>query len=161
MSNSFNLKSGQDGFRSIGGQSSNFTSSSKKRNENENPYMQGTVKARIFNIEKLMFEVAADMNNHKSVISTIKNEKENIDEIVKKSNYKLIEFLDEELTKVEHEMQRHFERQKKENEDLQKEIIMLKTEKTNLAGEIIAARRKITELEMQIGLEPEEDKQQK
>jgi hypothetical protein len=129
------------------------SSTQKKKNENENPYTEGTVKFKIFNIEKTIFEVANMMNNHKIVINSLKDEKENVEEVTKKNSKIVTEILNDELSKVENEIKRHFEFQKKENEDLQNEIIALKTEKTKLAGEIIASQRKIAELEMLIGIE--------
>lgn len=148
----FDIKKSQE----IAMQSKANSFGTKKKNKDENPYIEGTMKYRIFDIEKKIFEVAGMMNNHKGVINSLKDEKENIEETTKKNAKIVTEYLNEELVKVENEIQRHFHLQKKENEALQNEIIALKTEKTKLAGEIIASQRKITELEMLIGIEPYE-----
>ena len=127
--------------------------SHKKKNENENPYVKETVKFRIFDIEKQIFEVADEMNKHKYVMGTFKDDKETTEETVKKNTKLVTDFLTEELIKVENEMKKHFDKQKQENDDLQNEILALKTEKTKLASEIIQSQRRITELEMLIGID--------
>lgn len=137
--------------------SNRIQASNKKKNENENPYSKETVKFRIFDIEKKIFDLANDMNNHKSTMLTFRNDKETMEETVKKNTKLTMDFLSEELYKVENEMKRHFEKQKKENDELQKEIMDLKNEKIKLASEIISSQRKITELEMLIGMDIKED----
>ncbi len=137
--------------------STKVQASSKKKNENENPYSKETVKFRIFDIEKKIFEVANDMNKHKDTMLSFRNDKETMEETVKKNTKLTMDFLTEELFKVENEMKRHFEKQKNENDDLQKEIMDLKNEKIKLASEIISSQRKITELEMLIGMDVKED----
>lgn len=125
----------------------------KKKNENENPYIGNTIKYRIFELEKKIFDQANIMNQHKVIMSSLKDDKENTEETVKKNTKQVTDFLTQEFLKVQNEMNKHFQMQKNENEDLQNEIISLKTEKTKLVSEIISYQRKISELEMIIGID--------
>jgi len=59
--------------------------------------------------------------------------------------------LNQELSKVEDEIKRHFSHQKAENSKLQQQISQLKTEKTVLQNQFIALQRRITDLDMQVG----------
>ena len=48
-------------------------------------------------------------------------------------------------------MKRHFSHQKAENSRLQQQISQLKTEKTVLSSQLLYLKRRIEELEMQVG----------
>ena len=59
----------------------------------------------------------------------------------------------QELNKVEDEKKRHFSHQTSENSRLQQQITSLKAEKTAFQNKLIALRRKISDLEMQVNID--------
>ncbi len=91
------------------------------------------------------------MNDHKSDLLKLKNEKESLQEKLKGRTFEVRQGLLMELTKVEDDMKRHFAQQKSENQRLVQQIISLKTEKTSLQNQLIALQRRINDLEMQVG----------
>ena len=58
----------------------------------------------------------------------------------------------QELDNVQEEMNNHFTNQKSENAKLQKEIANLKDQKKQLQDLLMALQRKITDLEVQAGI---------
>ena len=60
------------------------------------------------------------------------------------------------LYKVEEEMKRHFAHQKAENSRLQQHIASIKNEKTTAEQQLLGIQRRISELELQIGTEEED-----
>ena len=59
------------------------------------------------------------------------------------------------LYKVEEKMKRHFEHQKAENSRLQQHIALIKNEKTTAEQQLLGIQRRVSELELQIGMEEE------
>lgn len=95
--------------------------------------------------------VAEEMNTHKKDVTSLKTEKDTLQEMLKLKTHEVKSTLVQELNKVEEEMKRHFSHQKAENSRLQQQISQLKTEKTVLQNQLIALQRRITDLEMQVG----------
>ena len=91
------------------------------------------------------------MNGHKKDVTSLKNEKDTLQEILKMKTHEVKVNLLQELNKVEDEMKRHFAHQSSENGRLQQQIASLKAEKTALQNKLIALQRRISELEMQVG----------
>ncbi len=91
------------------------------------------------------------MNDHKTDLLKLKNEKESLQDKLKGRTKEVREGLLEELSKVDEDMKRHFNSQKNENMKLVQQIISLKTEKTSLQNQLIALQRRISDLEMQVG----------
>lgn len=91
------------------------------------------------------------MNGHKKDVTSLKLEKETLQDMLKQKTHEVKTTLILELNKVEEEMKRHFSHQKAENSRLQQQISQLKTEKTVLQNQLIALQRRITDLEMQVG----------
>jgi chromosome segregation ATPase len=91
------------------------------------------------------------MNEHKSDLSRLKNEKDSLQEALKNKTAEVRQTLLMELTKVEDDMKRHFSQQKSENQRLVQQIMNLKVEKTSLTNQLIALQRRISDLEMQVG----------
>jgi chromosome segregation ATPase len=91
------------------------------------------------------------MNEHKSDLSRLKNEKDSLQEALKGKTAEVRQTLLMELTKVEDDMKRHFAQQKSENQRLVQQIMNLKVEKTSLTNQLIALQRRISDLEMQVG----------
>ena len=91
------------------------------------------------------------MNTHKKDVTSLKTEKDTLQEMLQLKAREVKSTLVQELNKIEDEMQRHFSQQKAENSRLQQQISQLKTEKTVLQNQLIALQRRITDLEMQVG----------
>jgi hypothetical protein len=91
------------------------------------------------------------MNEHKSDLGRLKNEKDYLQESLKNKTAEVRQTLLMELTKVEDDMKRHFAQQKSENQRLVQQIMNLKVEKTSLTNQLIALQRRISDLEMQVG----------
>lgn len=128
-----------------------------KQINKECPYYVNSFKYRIFYIEKKLFSVADSLNNHNKDILLLQNSENNIDEFVKSISSKLKQDLDNVIKSVLSSIKNQFDNQEKENEALEKEIIMLKNEKTKLESELFSTEGKITELEMRIGIDGTED----
>ncbi len=96
-------------------------------------------------------QVAEEMNTHKKDVTSLKTEKDTLQEMLQLKAREVKSTLIQELNKVEDEMKRHFSHQKAENSRLQQQISQLKTEKTVLQNQLIALQRRITDLEMQVG----------
>lgn len=110
-----------------------------------------SLKGKLQGLEEAIQSVAEEMNTHKKDVTSLKNEKDTLQEILKLKTHEVKTTLVQELNKVEEEMKRHFSHQKAENSRLQQQISLLKTEKTVLQNQLIALQRRITDLEMQVG----------
>ena len=106
-----------------------------------------TLKGKLQSLEEQIQSVADEMNGHKKDVTSLKNEKDTLQEILKMKTHEVKVNLLQELNKVEDEMKRHFAHQSSENGRLQQ----LKAEKTALQNQLIALQRRISDLEMQVG----------
>ncbi len=110
-----------------------------------------TLKGKLQSLEEQIQSVADEMNGHKKDVTSLKNEKDTLQEILKMKTHEVKVNLLQELNKVEDEMKRHFAHQSSENGRLQQQIASLKAEKTALQNQLIALQRRISDLEMQVG----------
>lgn len=110
-----------------------------------------TLKGKLQNLEEQIQLVADEMNSHKKDVTSLKNEKDTLQDILKLKTHEVKANLLQELNKVEDEMKRHFAHQGAENQRLQQQIGSLKAEKTTLQNQLIALQRRISDLEMQVG----------
>jgi len=110
-----------------------------------------SLKGKLQTLEESIQQVADEMNAHKKDVTSLKTEKDSLQEMLKLKTHEVKATLIQELNKVEEEMKRHFSHQKAENSRLQQQISQLKTEKTVLQNQLIALQRRITDLEMQVG----------
>ena len=110
-----------------------------------------TLKGKLQSLEEQIQSVADEMNGHKKDVTSLKNEKDTLQEILKMKTHEVKVNLLQELNKVEDEMKRHFAHQSSENGRLQQQIASLKAEKTALQNQLIALQRRISGLEMQVG----------
>lgn len=110
-----------------------------------------TLKGKLASLEEQIQMVADEMNSHKKDVTSLKNEKETLQDILKLKTHEVKANLLQELNKVEDEMKRHFSHQNAENSRLQQQISSLKAEKTALQNQLIALQRRISDLEMQVG----------
>ena len=118
---------------------------------NANSSNAATLKGKLASLEEQIQLVADEMNTHKKVVVSLKNEKDTLQEILKLKTHEVKNTLLQELNKVEDEMKRHFSHQTSENSRLQQQITSLKAEKTALQNQLIALQRRISDLELQVG----------
>lgn len=125
--------------------------SQNKENIGVNSANSASLKGKLTILEESIEDVKNEMSQHKSEVSTFKSEKDSIQEMLKTKTHEVKESLINELLKVEEEMKRHFSHQKAENSRLQQQISQLKTEKTVLSSQLLYLKRRIEELELQVG----------
>ena len=73
-------------------------------------------------------------------------------ELLKQKNKEISTKLSDEINKVKDEMDNHFTNQKNENAKLQKEIANLKDQKKQLQDLLASLLKKISDLEIQVGM---------
>ncbi len=129
----------------------NFNDTTQKDPIGNNSANSASLKGKLTILEESIEEVKNEMSQHKGEVSAFKNEKESIQEMLKTKTHEVKESLINELLKVEEEMKRHFSHQKAENSRLQQQISQLKTEKTVLFNQLNFLKKRIEELEMQVG----------
>ena len=74
-----------------------------------------TLKGKLQSLEEQIQSVADEMNGHKKDVTSLKNEKDTLQEILKMKTHEVKVNLLQELNKVEDEMKRHFSHQTSEN----------------------------------------------
>lgn len=96
-----------------------------------------SLKGKLQTLEDAIQLVADEMNAHKKDVSSLKTEKDSLQEMLRLKTQEVKQNLISELNKVDDEMKRHFAHQKAENSRLQQQISQLKTEKTVLQNQLI------------------------
>jgi chromosome segregation ATPase len=129
----------------------NISSGMMNKDIGINSSNSASLKGKLTTLEESIEEVKGEMTQHKSEVSQFKAEKDSIQEMLKTKTHEVKESLINELLKVEEEMKRHFSHQKAENSRLQQQISQLKTEKTVLSSQLLYLKRRIEELELQVG----------
>lgn len=129
----------------------NESSTANKQEHGINSSNSASLKGKLTILEDSIEDVKNEMTQHKLEVSQFKSEKDSIQEMLKTKTHEVKESLINELLKVEEEMKRHFSHQKAENSRLQQQISQLKTEKTVLSSQLLYLKRRIEELEMQVG----------
>ena len=110
-----------------------------------------TLKGKLSSLENQIQLVGDEINSHKKDVTSLKSEKDTLQDILKLKTKEVKNNLMQELDKVDDEMKRHFAHQSSENGRLQQQIASLKSEKTALQNQLIALQRRISDLEMQVG----------
>lgn len=110
-----------------------------------------TIKGKIYNLEKVFDDLYDQIILSKDEILRLLKERELYDNILEDSTSKDKNELLKDLEVVMKDMDGYFDKQKRENEELQLKIARLKTQKTVLQGKFIALQRRISNLEAQVG----------
>lgn len=110
-----------------------------------------TIKGKIYNLEKVFDDLYDQIILSKDEILRLLKERELYDNILEDSTSKDKNELLKDLEVVMKDMDGYFDKQKRENEELQLKIARLKTQKTVLQGKFIALQRRISNLETQVG----------
>ena len=115
------------------------------------PTTNVTLKSKIKSLEDAIKLVSDDLDNNKTDIKALQQEKEEHRTFLKTKTEEMKKSLLVELNTVEEEMKKHLLVQKDENTRLQKLITALKGEKTVLLNKLIALQRRISDMEGQVG----------
>lgn len=104
-----------------------------------------------YNFKKHLEEINAEFKNHSQDFDDMQNYRKDIGKSIETKSNDVKDNLSKELVKCADEMKRHFSHQKAENSRLQQQITQLKSEKTVLDNQLQGVRKRIEDIEAQIG----------
>jgi SMC interacting uncharacterized protein involved in chromosome segregation len=111
-----------------------------------------SLKRKLLDLEQRILDVAGIFNEENSKIQVVGDNKDELQELLKQKNKEISTKLSDEINKVKDEMDNHFTNQKNENAKLQKEIANLKDQKKQLQDLLASLLKKISDLEIQVGM---------
>lgn len=115
------------------------------------PSSSSSLKGKFQQLHEAIQQVADELKAHRGEAGSLKDQKENIKNLIITKSDIVKKRMKDEIEKVEKEMERHFSHQKAENSRLQQQISQLKTEKTVVQNQMIALQRRIADIELQVG----------
>ena len=111
-----------------------------------------SLKRKLLDLEQRILQVAGIFNEENNKIQDVGDNKDELQELLKQKNKEISTKLSDEINKVKDEMDNHFTNQKNENAKLQKEIANLKDQKKQLQDLLASLLKKISDLEIQVGM---------
>ena len=111
-----------------------------------------SLKGKLLDLEQRILDVAGIFNEENNKIQDVGDNKDELEELLKQKNKEISTKLSDEINKVKDEMDNHFTNQKNENAKLQKEIANLKDQKKQLQDLLASLLKKISDLEIQVGM---------
>ena len=111
-----------------------------------------SLKGKLLDLEQRILDVAGIFNEENNKIQDVGDNKDELQELLKQKNKEISTKLSDEINKVKDEMDNHFTNQKNENAKLQKEIANLKDQKKQLQDLLASLLKKISDLEIQVGM---------
>jgi len=108
---------------------------------------------KLQSLEEIIQHMTDEMNSVYRDVQLQKSEKDALDNEMSHRCHDGQELLTMELTNTEHEVHRHVSNQKAENSRLLNQINQLKTEKTDLQGQMAKLKERLQGLEKLIGEE--------
>ena len=111
-----------------------------------------SLKGKLLDLEQRILQVAGIFNEENNKIQDVDDNKDKLEELLKQKNKEISTKLSDEINKVKDEMDNHFTNQKNENAKLQKEIANLKDQKKQLQDLLASLLKKISDLEIQVGM---------
>ena len=111
-----------------------------------------SLKGKLLDLEQRILDVAEIFNEENNKIQDVGDNKDELQELLKQKNKEISTKLSDEINKVKDEMDNHFTNQKNENAKLQKEIANLKDQKKQLQDLLASLLKKISDLEIQVGM---------
>ena len=111
-----------------------------------------SLKGKLLDLEQRILQVAGIFNEENNKIQDVGDNKDELEELLKQKNKEISTKLSDEINKVKDEMDNHFTNQKNENAKLQKEIANLKDQKKQLQDLLASLLKKISDLEIQVGM---------
>ena len=110
-----------------------------------------TLKGKITGIEETCKALTEELNFYHGEIQTLRTEKQDLEQNLARKTAEIRQSLTDDVVRAEEEMKRNCATQKAENQKTQAAIAVLKTEKTNLHQCLLDLKRRVAELELQIG----------
>ena len=111
-----------------------------------------SLKGKLLDLEQRILDVAGIFNEENNKIQDVGDNKDELQELLKQKNKEISTKLSDEINKVKDEMDNHFTNQKNENAKLQKQIANLKDQKKQLQDLLASLLKKISDLEIQVGM---------
>merc|ERR1712228_680335 len=106
-----------------------------------------TLKGKINGLEETCKALTEELNFYRCEISNLRDEKSDL----AKKTADIRNGLANDVLNAEADMKKNYQSQKQENGKMQSAITVLKTEKTNLHQHLLDLKRRVAELELQIG----------
>ena len=116
---------------------------------------QGSLKVKLAHLEDLIKGITEEVEYHKKEVQILRVEKEQLENVLAVKAQEVRKSLQEEATRVEDDLKKNLSNQRTENQKLQSQIGILKQEKTQLQQNLLGLQRRIGELELSIGENPE------
>ncbi|KAL4508519.1 hypothetical protein ABPG72_003823 [Tetrahymena utriculariae] len=115
---------------------------------NSNP---ASLKGKIQSLEEMAFSVNNELQLHKKELAILNSEKDSLSSVLNMKAQDVKKTLMNELIRLEDEMNRHFNNQKSENNRIQSQLSLIKTDKAALDELIGELEGRIKDLEYHIG----------
>ena len=116
-----------------------------------NQQFNATLKGKIAGLEETCKALTEELNFYHGEIQTLRSEKQELEQNLARKTADIRDSLARDVQTAEEEMKRNHSTQKAENQKTQAAIAVLKTEKTNLHQHLLDLKRRVAELELQIG----------
>ena len=116
-----------------------------------NQQFNATLKGKIAGLEETTKALTEELNFYHGEIQTLRSEKQELEQNLARKTADIRDSLARDVQAAEEEMKRNHMTQKSENQKTQAAIAVLKTEKTNLHQHLLDLKRRVAELELQIG----------
>jgi chromosome segregation ATPase len=110
-----------------------------------------SLKLKLNDLEENIQEISKKMNQLKKETTSLKIEKDTLQELITIKNGEIRRLIAQEISRVDEEMKRYFAHQKAENSRLSNQLVQFKNDK-NIFNQFLAEMfKKIRDLELQIG----------
>ena len=107
-------------------------------------------------MEESLRSVSDETNFHNKEVQIIQAEKQTLETVLSKKAQEVKKVLANDVSRVEEELRRMLAQQVAQNNRLQQQISMVKEEKVSLKQNLIDLKRRIQEMEVRVGVDPED-----
>ena len=107
-------------------------------------------------MEESLRSVSDETNFHNKEVQIIQAEKQTLETVLSKKAQEVKKVLANDVSRVEEELRRMLAQQVAQNNRLQQQISMVKEEKVSLKQNLIDLKRRIQEMELRVGVDPED-----
>jgi len=114
-----------------------LTASVRESENNQNSANSASLKGKIQTIDDTISNTQDEVNSHKKDVNLIKTERDALQDDLKRKIESIRKSLFDDISKIELELNSHFNNQKSENNKLIMELNKLKNEKTELQKTLI------------------------
>lgn len=111
-----------------------------------------SLKNKLLSLEDQIQEASKKMNQIKKETSSLKVEKDTLQEMVRIKKQEIRRIIAQEISRVDEEMKRYFAHQKAENSRLSQQLVQFRNDKIIFNQLLAEINKKIRDLELQIGI---------